>query len=112
MKRLFSVEEQTIEDPATKLRLEFSSVHTDEVNEGHEPPSNDDTVILRLWTSDRTRLATYKLERNGWFISADVAHMEAKPADEEAPAPHVEAPATGQDSGTQRQGLVKPASFT
>ena len=72
MKRIWSIEEQIIEDNSTKLRLEFSSVHTDELTAGNEAPGNDDTVLLRLYTSDRQRVATFKLERSGRFIRCDV----------------------------------------
>lgn len=72
MKRIWQVEEQIIEDPATKLRLELSSVHTDEINAGNEAPAHDEIVVLRLWTSDRERIATFAFERNGRFIKTDV----------------------------------------
>lgn len=70
--RIWQVKEQTVEDPSTKLRLEFSSVYTDELNAGNEPPAHDALVVLRLWTSDRTRLATFTFERNGQFVKCDV----------------------------------------
>ena len=70
--KIWQVEEQILEDPATKLRLEFSSVWTDEVNAGNEPPTQDELAVLRLYTSDRTRMATFTFERNGRFVKCDV----------------------------------------
>lgn len=70
--RAWSILEQVVEDPATKLRLEFSSVHTDELNAGREAPSNDEYVLLRLWTSDRERMATFRFQRNGSFLNTMV----------------------------------------
>jgi hypothetical protein len=68
--RIWQIKEQVVEDPSTKLRLEFSSVYTDEVNAGNEPPLKDELLVLRLWTSDRTRLASFVFERNGQFVHA------------------------------------------
>ena len=68
--RIWQIKEQVVEDPSTKLRLEFSSVYTDEVNAGNEPPLKDELVLIRLWTSDRTRVATFAFERNGRFVHA------------------------------------------
>jgi hypothetical protein len=70
--RIWQIREQVIEDPSTKLRLDFSSVYTDEVNAGNEPPTHDGLVVLRLWTSDRTRIASFLFERNGRFIKCEV----------------------------------------
>ena len=72
MPRSWQIEEQTVEDPATKLRLEFSSIWSDEVNAGNETPWHDSLVVLRLYTSDRTRMATFTFERNGRFVKTDV----------------------------------------
>lgn len=80
MKRIWQIEEQTIEDPTTKLRLDFSSVHSDEVNAGNEPPSHDNIILMRMWDSTRTRIATFTFERNGRFISTDVEPVPG-PAD-------------------------------
>jgi hypothetical protein len=84
MKRIWQIEEQTIEDDATKLRLEFSSVHTDAVNAGEDPPSRDELIVLRLWTTDRTRLATFTFERNGKHLKTEVepvVEMSPKPGE-------------------------------
>ena len=70
--RIWQIKEQVVEDPSTKLRLEFSSVYTDEVNAGNEPPRKDELLVLRLWTSDRTRVATFTFERNGRFVCCGV----------------------------------------
>ena len=70
MSRIWQIKEQVVEDPSTKLRLEFSSVYTDEVNAGNEPPLKDELLMIRLWTSDRTRVATFTFERNGRFVHA------------------------------------------
>jgi hypothetical protein len=80
MERIWQIEEQTIEDNATKLRLEFSSVYTDAVNAGEDPPSRDELIVLRLWTSDRTRLATFTFERNGKLLKSEIEPV-ATPAD-------------------------------
>src|SRR5215475_3333367 len=77
MKRIWQVQEQVVEDPTTKLRLEFSSVHTDEVNAGNEAPAADELVVLRLWTSDRNRMVTFLFERNGRFVRADIEPLDA-----------------------------------
>jgi hypothetical protein len=70
--RIWQIAEQTVEDPATRLRFEFSSVHTDTTAAGEEAPGKDDVVVLRLWTSARTHMVTMKFERNGAFISSEV----------------------------------------
>jgi hypothetical protein len=78
--RIWQIKEQVVEDPSTKLRLEFSSVYTDEVNAGNEPPLKDELLVIRLWTSDRTRIASFMFERNGRFVHALVEPLPA-PAD-------------------------------
>ena len=86
--RSWTIAEQCVEDPSTKLRLEFSSVWSDEVNAGNEAPDRDDIVILRLWTSQRDRLATFRFERSGRFIRTDIeplAEPEPEPATVTAP---------------------------
>jgi hypothetical protein len=80
--RIWQIKEQVIEDPSTKLRLDFSSVYTDEVNAGNEPPAKDELVVLRLWTSDRTRIASFLFERDGRFVRCEV-----QPIVQEPPAP-------------------------
>jgi hypothetical protein len=77
--RIWQIKEQVVEDPSTKLRLEFSSVYTDEVNAGNEPPLKDELLVLRLWTSDRTRLATFTFERSGRFVHALVEPLPTAP---------------------------------
>lgn len=72
IERPWNIAEQVIEDPTTKLRLEFSSVHTEEVAEGKPAPDHDQILFLRLWTSDRLRVATYAFTRGGAFIKATV----------------------------------------
>ena len=79
MSRIWQIKEQVIEDPSTKLRLEFSSVYTDEVNAGNEPPLKDELLVIRLWTSDRTRVATFTFERNGRFVRCEVEPLPAAP---------------------------------
>lgn len=74
--RIWQVKEQTVEDPTTKLRFEFSSVHTDEVNAGNEAPTSDAVVIMRLWTSDRTRMVEMRFERNGAFMYATIVPLD------------------------------------
>lgn len=76
MKRIWQIEEQVVEDPTTKLRLEFSSVHSDELAQDREPPGHDDVVVLRLWTSDRTKQVTFLFERNGRFIRSEINNLE------------------------------------
>lgn len=76
MNRPWNIAEQVIEDPTTKLRIEFSSVHTDEVAAGREAPLHDEIIYLRLWTSDRTRVATYAFTRGGQFIKTAVEHVD------------------------------------
>lgn len=72
MERSWNIAEQTLEDNATKLRLEFSSVHTDAVNAGEAAPSHDKIIMLRLWTSQRDRVATFIFERGGKLIRTEV----------------------------------------
>jgi hypothetical protein len=123
MKRIWQVQEQTVEDPSTKLRLEFSSVHSDELQAGNDAPAHDNIILLRLWTSDRTRLATFQFERNGRFIKADVetipepASAEAagdKATDPVAPQGEQTAGATVAPGNTASQspgGFGSPARF-
>lgn len=80
MRRIWPIKEQVVEDPSTKLRLEFSSVYTDEVNAGNDPPDKDELMVLRLWTSDRSRVATFTFERNGRFVRCEVEPIPS-PAD-------------------------------
>lgn len=72
MKRIWQIEEQAVEDPASRLRFEFSSVHSDEIAAGHEPPLHDEIVRLRLWTSTRSHMCTLLFARNGAFIRGEV----------------------------------------
>lgn len=76
MVRPWNIMEQVVEDPTTKLRLEFSSVHTDELSKGASPPGHDQILYLRLWTTDRTRVATYAFTRGGEFIRTTVEHVD------------------------------------
>jgi hypothetical protein len=79
LKKIFQIEEQTIEDPATGLRFEFSSIHSDDMASGNEAPGKDEIVLLRLWTSDRARMVTFQFERNGKFINAIIDPVDKKP---------------------------------
>lgn len=74
--RPWNIAEQVVEDPTTKLRLEFSSVHTDELTVGRPAPDHDQILYLRLWTTDRTRVATYAFTRGGAFIRTAVEHVD------------------------------------
>lgn len=74
--RPWNIAEQVVEDPTTKLRLEFSSVHTDELTVGRPAPGHDQILYLRLWTTDRTRVATYAFTRGGAFIRTAVEHVD------------------------------------
>lgn len=104
MKRIWQIEEQVVEDPTTKLRMEFSSVHTDEVTAGNEAPGHDDVLLLRMWSQDRGRLATFRFERNGRFISAEVEPVETgQPAVMDAPPPP---PPDGWPGGSDPLGLL------
>lgn len=76
MNRPWNIAEQVIEDPTTKLRIEFTSVHTVEVEQGRPAPLHDEIIYLRLWTSDRTRVATYAFTRGGQFIKTAVEHVD------------------------------------
>lgn len=76
MQRPWNIVEQVIEDPTTKLRIEFTSVHSIEVSEGRAAPEHDQIIYLRLWTSDRTRVATYAFTRGGAFIKTAVEHVD------------------------------------
>jgi hypothetical protein len=89
--RIWQIKEQVVEDPSTKLRLEFSSVYTDELNAGNEPPTKDELLVLRLWTSDRTRLATFTFERNGQFVHALVEPLPTPPVPRDLPGAEAEA---------------------
>lgn len=86
MVRPWNIAEQVVEDPSTKLRLEFSSVHSEEMAQGRESPLHDQILYLRLWTSDRTRVATYAFTRGGQFIKATVEPLNVPDAEREARA--------------------------
>ena len=98
--RIWQIKEQLVEDPSTKLRLEFSSVYTDEVNAGNEPPLKDELLVLRLWTSDRTRVASFLFERNGRFVRCEVEPLPA-------PAP-VDPPGQGVDVSMTAREFLEP----
>lgn len=68
----WNISEQVVEDPTTKMRLEFSSVHSEDVAAGRDAPDHDQILYLRLWTTDRSRIATYMFTRGGQFIRAVV----------------------------------------
>lgn len=110
--RPWNIEEQVVEDPTTKMRLEFSSVHTDEVSAGREAPLHDKLVKLRMWTTDRSRVATFCFTRDGMFVMAQVepiwqalpgADMPVAVKAEECPSepPPVQEPAPGFDPAAQ-----------
>lgn len=76
MDRPWNIVEQVVEDPTTKMRLEFTSVHSEAVKEGQQAPDHDKVIYLRLWTTDRTRVATYAFTRAGVFIKTAVEHVD------------------------------------
>ena len=106
MSRIWQIKEQVVEDPSTKLRLEFSSVYTDEVNAGNEPPLKDELLVLRLWTSDRTRVATFTFERNGRFVHALV---EPLPTVADLPGQGADVSMTAQPASADETAFGKAA---
>lgn len=74
--RPWNIMEQVVEDPTTKLRIEFTSVHSEAVKEGQPAPGHDKILYMRLWTSNRDRVATYAFTRGGQFIKTAVEHVD------------------------------------
>lgn len=127
--RIWQIKEQVVEDPSTKLRLEFSSVYTDEVNAGNEPPLKDELLVLRLWTSDRTRIASFMFERSGRFVHAlveplpipadlpgqgtDTSFVQAALTEEEDPAGYAHADEIAElDKPTKDEAAFGKAAFS
>ena len=77
MDRPWNILEQVVEDPTTKMRIEFSSVHSEAIAGGFEAPAHDQILYMRLWTTDRSRVATYAFTRGGQFIrTSSVEHVD------------------------------------
>ena len=77
MKRIWSIEEQTIEDKSTGFKLEFVLETTLENN-----PEGDievEEMVLKLWNEGRSRMAIFKFSLDGGFIGSNV---ELTPVDE------------------------------
>jgi len=64
--RAWSIAEQIVDDPnVSKFRLEFTSVHTQELAVGNEPPGHDRELWLHIWNESRTRVLKFRFDRNG-----------------------------------------------
>src|SRR5258708_26741882 len=65
MKRIWSIEEQTVREPATGFFLEFTSAPTE---------TSDGTVTLNIWNEGRTRKLVIQFARNGLTTDSTVDH--------------------------------------
>ena len=64
MKRIWSIEEQTIEDKSTGFKLEFVSSSS---------PENPLGIIhLKLWNEGRSRVAIFEFNPEGYFMGSNV----------------------------------------
>jgi len=77
MKRIWSIEEQTIEDKSTGFKLEFTTETILENNP--EGVIEAEEMVLKLWNEGRSRMAIFKFSSNGEFIGSNV---ELTPVDE------------------------------
>ena len=69
--KIWSIEEQTIEDKSTGFKLEFTMETIGDI-EAEE-------MVLKLWNEGRSRMAIFKFSSNGEFIGSNV---ELTPVDE------------------------------
>jgi hypothetical protein len=77
MKRIWSIEEQTIEDKSTGFKLEFTTETILENNPEGEIEAEE--MIFKLWNEGRSRVAIFKFNPKGEFIGSNV---ELTPVDE------------------------------
>src|SRR5258708_18535652 len=70
MKRIWSIEEQTVREPATGFFLEFTSAPTE---------TSDGTVTLNIWNEGRTRKLVIQFARHGLTQDSSVDHARGAP---------------------------------
>jgi len=89
MKRIWSVEEQSFNDPASGLGFEFTSPGTE--NPDHP---TDGEVVLKVYNQARGMVLAIAFDRNGMKISSDIVHTAESPVPEASPtAVHPDKPA-------------------
>jgi hypothetical protein len=87
MKRIWSIEEQTFNDPASGFALEFAS--------GPADPS-DQTLVMKLHNAARDKVLVITFARNGLRLSSDIESPSVAVQAE----PGVESPPVQQEPGT------------
>lgn len=63
MKRIWSIEEQVVQDPTTGFLLEFTSAPSE---------ADDSGVLLNVWNEGRTRKLVLQFDRNGLLTATNV----------------------------------------
>jgi hypothetical protein len=118
MKRIWSIEEQAFNDPASGFALEFASDPAD---------SSDQTLVMKLHNAARDKVLVITFARNGSRLSSDiespVVAVQAEPGTPAAPtaaalaeentdamAGDIDRQGVGQE-GVGQEGLVKSVTF-
>lgn len=74
--REWSIAEQVVVEPSTKLRFEFTSVHSQCVAAGEEPPYHDRAVMLNIYNESCTRVIRLDFDRTGQMVASTVEQFD------------------------------------
>lgn len=74
--RPWNIGEQVIVEPTTKLRFEFTSVHSQCMARGEEPPEHDRAVVLNVYNEGGSRVIRMDFSRGGQLVASTVEPVE------------------------------------
>lgn len=74
--RPWNIEEQVIVEPTTKLRFEFTSVHSQCMARGEEAPGHDKAIALNVYNEGGTRVIRIEFTRGGQMVASVVEQWE------------------------------------
>ena len=77
MKKVWSVEEQEFNDPASGFRFEFIAKPVDVWE-----PANETVVVLKVWNQARDRVVTIEFDHGGQRVASNVEGVPMPPTDD------------------------------
>jgi hypothetical protein len=104
--RPWNIEEQTVREPATGLRFQFTSEHSLALEQGLPPPGRDENLLLRIFNETGTRIIELKATRGGMVtvtqVSPNLSGQVPQTEREELEA-ELRAPPPVQEEGPKKQ---------